>query len=137
MTLVKFTATPETCWEEAGRAAGQAVGHSPTVAGSQGQSAGPGSQPPAGPRLPRNSGWGLQRTGSSSAPAGRGFPRRKPGGARAAGAAGRGRRRPAAEGSPPGGLDPPPHLTSSRLSTSQNTVPTPRRGSPSSGAMGR
>lgn len=72
----------------------------------------PGSQPPAGPRLSRNSGWGLRRAGSSSAPAGRGFPRRKPGGARAAGAAGRGRRRPAAEGSPAGRPRPaaPPHI---------------------------
>lgn len=81
----------------------------------QGRGSGSGSQPPAGPGLPRNSGWGLRRTGSSSAPAGRGFPRRKPGGARAAGAAGRGRRRPAAEGSPAGLPRPaaPPHILQS------------------------
>lgn len=78
----------------------------------QGRGSGPGSQPPGGRRLPRNSGRGLGRTGSSSAPAARGFPRRKPGGARAAGAAGRGRRRPAAEGSPAGLPRPaaPPHI---------------------------
>lgn len=81
----------------------------------QGPGSGPGSQPPAGPGLPPNSGWGLRRTGSSSAPAGRGFPRRKPGGALAAGAAGRGRRRPAAEGSTAWLPRPaaPPHILSS------------------------
>lgn len=116
MPVGNFTATPETCWEEAGRDAGQAAGRSPTLAGSQGQSAEPGLRPrlaaPASPGLPPNSGWGLRRTGSSSAPAGRGFPRRKPGGALAAGAAGRGRRRPAAEGSPAWLPRPaaPPHI---------------------------
>lgn len=87
MPVLNFIATPETCSGEAGGAAGQAVGLSTTLAGSQGQlGQGRDSQPSVGPGLSRNSGGGLQCKGSS--PAGRGFPRRKPEGASAAGAAG-------------------------------------------------
>lgn len=44
---------------------------------------------------------------------------------------------PPLRGAPRGGLDPPPLLISSHLPTPQNTAPAPRRGNPSSGAMGR
>lgn len=138
MLVLNFVTMPETCSGEGRGAAGQAEGRSPTLASSQGQQGRGQARSPRrvlNPHGTREGGSGVQappqrrREGASlAASPGERVPRGQRGGDAAD--------RPL-RGAPRGGLDPPPLLIPSRLPTPQNTALVPRRGSPSSGAMGR